>query len=117
SAAGHSSRLPADRVEVDVFERAVADLDAVDLLARPDQLGDDPRRVLPGRALEGPHPGAGLDLDRRRPRQPRRRSRLDQAAAGDDRDVVADELDLAEQVGVEKDGDLAAAQLLEQLAD
>ena len=42
---------------------------------------------------------------------------LDQAAAGDDRDPVADQLDLAQQVRVEQNGDAATAQLLEQAAD
>ena len=42
---------------------------------------------------------------------------LTSAPAGDDRDVVADQLDLAEQVRVQQDRDAAAAQLLEQLAD
>ncbi len=42
---------------------------------------------------------------------------LDQTPAGDDRDPVADQLDLAQQVRVEQDGDAAAAQLLEQAAD
>src|SRR5215207_4978245 len=48
SAAGRSSRLPADRVEVAVFERAVAHLDPVDALAGGDEaqqlLGRTPAR-------------------------------------------------------------------------
>ena len=47
-----------------------------------------------------------------RPACPRRRP-----AAGDDRHAVADQLDLAEQVGVQQHRDAALAQLLEQLAD
>ncbi len=41
----------------------------------------------------------------------------DDLAAEQDRDAVADELDLGEQVRVEQDGDAAVAQLLEQQAD
>src|SRR5439155_1539057 len=41
----------------------------------------------------------------------------DEPPPQEDRDPVADELDLAQEVRVEQDGDAAAAKLLEQLAD
>ena len=94
-----------------------SDAHAVDALARGDQ-----RARRSAATSSRPASGNGASRPRgrpprRRPRQLVRRARRDGAAAGDDRDPVADELDLAEQVRVQQDRDAAAAQLLEELAD
>ena len=71
-------------------------------------------RVAPCEALRA---GRRLDLDAVRARELVRAALGQQLAAVDDRDAVADLLDLAEQVGVQQHGDAAAAQLDEQVAD
>ena len=58
-----------------------------------------------------------VDLHAARARERVRRALADRAAAGDDHDPVADELDLAEQMGVQQHGDPPLAQALEDAAD
>ena len=72
--------------------------------------------VAPG-VLEALQPLVCLDLDSTWPRQVLGPPGGDHTAAGKDDHAVADELDLAQEVGVEEDADLAAAQLLQHLAD
>jgi hypothetical protein len=104
-------------VEVDLFQRAVTDLDPVDALAGGGQLGDDLRRVGPRRSLEYAQARLQLDLHRPRPRQLRGGPGLNEPAVGDDRDPVADHLHLAQQIRVKQHGDAAPAYLLQQLTD
>ena len=81
-----------------------------------------PGRATISRRLLAPAPSKSLtpvavstSIPRERV-QVRRAALLDQPALGDDRHPVADQLDLAQQVRVEQNGDVAAAQLFEQVA-
>ena len=91
-------------LEIRVLERRREDPDAVDLPARRDRFGNEPRRILPGGSLDRPCPLVGLELDPARPRELGGRPGGDDLARAEDRDAVADELDLGEQVRVEQDG-------------
>ena len=103
--------------EVGLLEGGAEELHLVDALALVDEVGDEPRRVLPrGLGIEMAA-AVGLDLDASGASQFVGRAFGDKAAAGDDRDAVADELDLAEQMRVEEDGDSSRAEVLEQPAD
>src|SRR5437870_2716054 len=81
------------------------------------ELLDEPWDVGARRPREGADAGRGLDLDAPGARELCRRPGRDDLTREQDRDAVADELDLGEQVRVQEDGDAAAAQALEQLAD
>src|SRR6266540_6168907 len=108
--------LAADRLEVDLLERRAEEANAVDALAGGDELRDEPRDVFAARSLVGADAACGLDLDAARLRQLRGRAGGDDASVEQDRDPVADELDLAQEVRVEEDRDAAVPEPLEQLA-
>src|SRR5213594_2909166 len=63
-----------DGLKIDVLQRGANDADAVDLLARGDELADDPRHVLAPRGGKVLHAVARLDLHPALPAQLVRRS-------------------------------------------
>src|SRR5207244_6269607 len=81
------------------------------------ELRDEPRGILSARVLVDPLPLVGLDLDPASLRELGGRAGCDHGAVEEDRDPVAHELHLAEEVRVEEDRGPAAAQALEELAD
>src|SRR5919204_5926325 len=96
-----SSRLLADRLEVDLLERRGEDAHTVDAPAGRDELLDEARHTLAVDVLVQPYPLVGLDLDAAWPGEVARRPLGDDAAAAENRHPVAYELDLAQQVRVQ----------------
>src|SRR3954447_147611 len=104
-------------LEIRVLQRGREDADAVDAPARRDRFRDETGRIVPRGALDRAGPLVGLELDSARPREGCGRAGGDDLAGAQDRDTVAHELDLREEVRVEQNGDTAVTHLLEQYAD
>src|SRR5262245_56165275 len=105
-----------DYFQVDVLEAGRDHAHGVDVLAGCDELADDARQVVPAGVAEPFRAGSGLDLHPALPPEVIRRAGRDHASMVDDDDVVADELDLREEVRVEEHRRPAPTQLLEQAA-
>ena len=113
--ASHPGLVP-DGLEVDLLEGRLQNANAVDELAGGNQVGHDLGHVLATDAFVAPDAAVDVDLDAPRLREVCRSTLGDDAPAGEDDDAVADELDFAQKVRVEEDGDAASPELLEEAA-